>query len=79
MLPGQLDLFSDCTAPSSSLIGHVQLDFFRVQVPPCGRSSAAFCTLTRLSSTAVLYCDDCRCYAPDAAASSSAQEAGRGF
>jgi hypothetical protein len=57
----------------------VQLDFFRVQVPPCGRSSAAFCTLTRLTSAAALYCDDCRCYAPGVTASSSAPEAGRGF
>jgi hypothetical protein len=58
---------------------HTQLDLFCVQAPLCGRSSAAFCTLTRLSSTAALYCDDCRCYAPDTAARFSAQDDGRGF
>jgi hypothetical protein len=37
-----------------------QLDLFRVQVLPCGRSSAAYCELEKLS----LLCLRCGCFVP---------------
>ncbi len=41
----------------------IQLDFFLVLYPPCGRSSAPFCP-TEQSSDGISHCLRCGCVAP---------------
>jgi hypothetical protein len=43
---------------------HRQLDLFRIQVPPCGRSSAPFCEREHTPATGPLTCLYCGCIAP---------------
>jgi hypothetical protein len=47
-----------------------QLDFFRLLVSPCGRSSAAYCELER-STAGICWCIRCHCVAPIVTAASS--------
>jgi hypothetical protein len=64
-----------CHNRQSSAMGlhQRQLDFFRLLVFPCGRSSAPYCELERTSTdcTGVLYCPNCHCIAPIVTVASS--------
>jgi hypothetical protein len=43
----------------------MQLDAFRMLIPPCGRSSAAYCEIEmRSSATNVWTCPRCLCVVP---------------